>query len=62
MGTHKPALLDVVKVAGWVSLSLFRSALRPKRWGKRLSMLVDGECVVGMRIVDPQIRFQESEI
>ncbi len=40
MGSYEPALLDVVKIAGGVGLSLFRSALHPECGGERLPMLV----------------------
>ena len=42
MGSYEPALLDVVKIASGVSLSLFRSDLHPKCGGERLPMLVYG--------------------
>src|SRR6202044_1752867 len=62
MSSYEPTLLDVVKIAGRVSLPLFRSALHPKCGSECLPMLVYGQCMVGMRIVDPQVCFQESEV
>ena len=40
MGSYEPALFDVVKDSGGVSLSLFRSVLHPECGGERLPMLV----------------------
>ena len=62
MGSYEPTLLDGVKLAGWVGVSLFWCTFHPKCGSECLPMLVDGKCMVCMRIVNPQVRFQKREV